>query len=129
MIRKRISSGSTFEDAGAYSRVVVDGDFVFVAGTTGYDYSNMTISPDPAVQTEQTFRNIAEALAKAGASLADVVRVLYIVPNRADWPACQAVVRTHFDAVRPAATMISSALLTDEMKIEIEVTARLSKPQ
>ena len=127
MSRRLISTGSPFEKTAGYSRAVIDGDFAFVAGTTGYDYATMTISPDPAVQTEQTLRNIADALSKAGASLADVVRVLYIVPNRADWAACQPVVRSHFANIRPAATMISAALMTEEMKIEIEVTARLPK--
>jgi enamine deaminase RidA (YjgF/YER057c/UK114 family) len=124
MARKLISSGSRFEGEVGYSRAVVDGDFVFVAGCTGYDYATMTISGDVVAQCEQTFRNIETALTQAGATLADVVRVTYIVPNRADWPACWPVLRKHFGDVRPAATMIVCGLASEDMKIEIEVTAR-----
>ena len=81
-MRRLISSGSEFETQGGYSRAVVDGEWVFVAGTTGFDYAAMTIADDPAEQTRQTFRNIERALAEAGANLADVVRVRYYVPNR-----------------------------------------------
>ena len=88
MPRKLISSGSRFEAEVGYSRAVVDGDFIFMSGCTGYDYATMTISDDIVAQCEQTFRNIDTALKQAGSSLADVVRVLFIVPNRADWPAC-----------------------------------------
>lgn len=107
----------------AYSRAVVDGDWVFVSGTTGYDYSTMKISDDVARQTEQCFKNIAMALAEAGASLANVVRVHYIVPNAADFPACWPAMRAYLGDVRPAATMFSAGLADPRMKIEIEVTA------
>jgi enamine deaminase RidA (YjgF/YER057c/UK114 family) len=124
MPRKLISSGSRFEAEVGYSRAVVDGDFIFMSGCTGYDYATMTISNDIVAQCEQTFRNIDTALKEAGSSLADVVRVLIIVPNRADWPACWPVFRKHFGDVRPASTMIVAGLASEEMKIEIEVTAR-----
>jgi enamine deaminase RidA (YjgF/YER057c/UK114 family) len=126
MPRKLISSGSRFEAEVGYSRAVVDGDFVFMSGCTGYDYATMTISDDIVAQCEQTFRNIEAALAQAGSSLSDVVRVLIIVPNRADWPACWPVFRKHFGDVRPASTMIVAGLADEHMKIEIEVTARRS---
>lgn len=124
MMRRRIDSGSTFEAQAAYSRAVVDGDWIFVSGTTGFDYSTMTIADDLVAQTEQCFRNIEAALAQAGATLADVVRVTYIVPDAASFPHCWPVLRKHFDDVRPAATMLSAGLADPRMKIEIEVTAR-----
>lgn len=120
----RISSGSPFERDMAYSRAVVDGDWIFVSGTTGYDYAAMTISDDVAVQTEQCFKNIAWALEQADASLANVVRVHYILPNAADFPHCWPAMRKYLGDVRPAATMISAGLADPKMKIEIEVTAR-----
>lgn len=123
MPRNRISSGSRFEDEIGYSRAVVDGDFVFVSGTTGYDYATMEIAPDVAAQCEQTLRNIAAALAEAGASLSDIVRVRYIVPDPADWEPCWPVLRRHLSEVRPAATLIHAALQSPAMRIEIEVTA------
>lgn len=119
-----ISSGSPFEKDMAYSRAVVDGDWVFVSGTTGFDYATMTISDDVAEQAEQCFKNIASALEKAGASLANVVRVHYILPNAADFPACWPAMRKYLGEVRPAATMFSAGLADARMKIEIEVTAR-----
>lgn len=121
---ERISSGSPFERDMAYSRAVVDGDWVFVSGTTGFDYDTMTISDDVAVQTEQCFKNIAKALAQAGASLKNVVRVHYILPNAADFPDCWPAMRAYLGDVRPAATMFSAGLADARMKIEIEVTAR-----
>jgi enamine deaminase RidA (YjgF/YER057c/UK114 family) len=121
---KRISSGSMFERDMAYSRAVMDGDWVFVSGTTGFDYATMTISDDVAEQTEQCFKNIAAALDQAGASLANVVRVHYILPNAADFPACWPAMRKWLGDVRPAATMFSAGLADPRMKIEIEVTAR-----
>ncbi len=108
----------------AYSRAVVDGDWVFVSGTTGFDYSTMKISDDVARQAEQCFKNIAMALAEAGASLANVVRVHYILPNAADFPACWPAMRAYLGDVQPAATMFSAGLADPRMKIEIEVTAR-----
>lgn len=121
---QRISSGSPFENDMAYSRAVVDGDWVFVSGTTGFDYKTMTISDDPGVQTEQCFKNIAWALEQAGASLKNIVRVHYILPNAADFPACWPAMRKYLGDVKPAATMFSAGLADPRMKIEIEVTAR-----
>lgn len=123
MQRKLISSGSPFEKQIAYSRAVVQGDWIFVSGTTGFDYSNMSISPLVEVQAKQSLENIAHALRKAGSSLSDVVRVHYILPNGADFEKCWSVLREYFGQVRPAATMISAQLLDPRMLIEIEVTA------
>jgi len=123
-MRRLISSGSPFEAEGGYSRAVVDGEWVFVAGTTGFDYRAMTIADDPAAQTRQALRNIEAALSEAGASLADVVRVKYYVPNAADWPKIVPVVGAAFRAIRPAATALVCDLVDPRMKIEIEVTAR-----
>jgi enamine deaminase RidA (YjgF/YER057c/UK114 family) len=123
--RRLIGSGSTFERDIGYSRAVVDGDWVFVSGTTGFDYSTMTIADDVTAQTEQCLTNIAAALAEAGGTLADVVRVRYILPNGADFPACWPALRRAFGEVRPAATMICAGLADPRMKIEIEATARL----
>ena len=127
MKRRLISSGSSFERDIGYSRAVVDGEWVFVSGTTGFDYTSMTISSDVVEQTEQCFRNIQSALAEAGASLEDVVRVRYILPNAADFQSCWPVLRKFFGAVRPAATMIAAGLADPRMRIEIEVTARISR--
>ena len=124
MTRRLISSGSTFEQEIGYSRAVVDGDWVFVSGTTGFDYAAMTISEDVVEQAEQCLRNIEAALAEAGASLADVVRVRYILPKAEDFPPCWPVLRQYFGESRPAATMISAGLADPRMRIEIEVTAR-----
>jgi len=123
MERQRISSGSTFEEQLGYSRAVIAGDWVFVAGTTGYDYSTMTISDDIVQQTEQCFQNIQSALQQAGATLDDVVRVNYVVPDASQFEACWPVMRKHLGRARPAAMMISAGLLDASMKIEIEVTA------
>jgi enamine deaminase RidA (YjgF/YER057c/UK114 family) len=123
MERKLISQGSTFEEQIGYSRAVVQGPWVFVAGTTGYDYSTMVISENVAEQTEQALRNIDAALIEAGSNAADVVRVNYYVPVASDFEACWPALREYFGEVRPAATMIECGLATPEMKIEIEVTA------
>jgi enamine deaminase RidA (YjgF/YER057c/UK114 family) len=123
MRRQLISSGSTFEAQIGYSRAVAQGPFVFVSGTTGFDYETMTIEDGVAQQAEQCLRNIDRALAQAGASLADVVRVTYVLPNGQDFEACWPVLRKYFGEVRPAAMMISAQLLDPRMKIEIEVTA------
>jgi enamine deaminase RidA (YjgF/YER057c/UK114 family) len=123
-MRRLISSGSSFEREIGYSRAVVDGDWVFVAGTTGFDYRAMTIADDVVAQTEQCLQNIKAALAEAGASLRDVVRVTYILPNAAEFPQCWPVLRKHFGDVRPAATMLSAGLADPRIRIEIEVTAR-----
>lgn len=124
MARQLISSGSTFEAEIGYSRAVVDGEWVFVSGTTGFDYATMTISEDVAEQADMCFRNIAAALAQAGAALADVVRVTYILPHAADFRVCWPVLKKYLGDVRPAATMFSAGLADPRMKIEIEVTAR-----
>jgi enamine deaminase RidA (YjgF/YER057c/UK114 family) len=123
-MRRLISFGSDFEARGGYSRAVVDSEWVFVAGTTGFDYAAMTIAEDPAEQTRQIFRNIERALTEAGAALADIVRVVYYVPNRDDWPAIQPVAAAILGAIRPAATAVFCGLVDPRMKIEIEVTAR-----
>jgi enamine deaminase RidA (YjgF/YER057c/UK114 family) len=123
--RRLISSGSTFEIEVGYSRAVVDGDWVFVSGTTGFDYRSMTISSDVAEQCEQALRNLAAALTEAGASMADIVRVRYYLPRREDFPACWPALRRAFGETRPAATMIEAGLFDPRMKFEIEVTARL----
>jgi enamine deaminase RidA (YjgF/YER057c/UK114 family) len=125
MTRRLISSGSKFEQEVGYSRAVVDGDWIFVSGTTGFDYDTMTISDNLLDQTEQTLKNIQTALRQAGAEMSDVVRVHYIVPKPDRFSDCYPVLRKYFGAVRPAATMISAGLLDPRMQIEIEVTARL----
>ncbi len=122
-MRQLISSGSTFEAEIGYSRAVVVGEWIFVSGTTGFNYATMTIEDDVVAQAEQTIRNIEDALAKAGASLADVVRVHYILPVANDFPKCWPVLRKAFGEIRPAATMIEAGLSDPRMKIEIEVTA------
>ena len=124
MTRRLISSGSTFEQQIGYSRAVVDAEWVFVSGTTGFDYAAMTIVDDVAAQAEQCLRNIDSALREAGASFADIVRVTYVLPRADDFPACWPVLRRWFGEVRPAAMMISAGLADPRMKIEIEVTAR-----
>ena len=125
MTRRLISSGSSFEEEIGYSRAVVDGEWVFVSGTTGFDYQTMTIADGVVEQTEQCLRNIQSALTEAGASLADVVRVTYVLPRAADFPACWPTLRRYFGQIRPASMMISAGLADPRMKIEIEVTARL----
>ena len=126
MPRRLISSGSTFEQQIGYSRAVVDGERVFVSGTTGFDYTSMTISESVVEQTEQCLRNINSALAEAGASLSDVVRVTYVLPNAAEFRECWPILRKYFGDIRPAAMMISAGLADPRMRIEIEVTARRS---
>jgi len=127
MNRRLISSGSSFEREIGYSRAVVDGEWVFVSGTTGFDYQSMRISENLLEQTEQCLRNITSALEQAGASLSDVVRVTYILPETGDFPACWPVLRKYFGDVRPAATMISAGLADPRIRIEIEVTARRNR--
>ncbi len=123
MSRKLISSGSEFESAIGYSRAVVDGNWVMVSGTTGYDYSDMTVSDNVVEQTEQCFKNIESALAEAGAVLADVVRVTYIYPDAQDFPKCWPVLKRYLGDIKPAATMFSAGLANPAMKVEIQVTA------
>jgi enamine deaminase RidA (YjgF/YER057c/UK114 family) len=142
--RQLISSGSAFEAEIGYSRAVVVDDWVMVSGTTGfvllclcrlmskpsltilrrYNYETGEISSDVAAQAEQTMLNIDKALRDAGSSTADVVRVKYILPNRDDFPKTWPVLRKWFGSVKPAATMVQSQLMKEEMLIEIEVTAK-----
>ncbi|MDY0874454.1 RidA family protein [Dongia rigui] len=124
MPRQLISSGSAFEKVAGYSRAVVDGDWIFVSGTTGFDYAKMSISDDVIEQTHQTFRNIEAALKQAGSSLKDVVRARYIIVNPADWEKVAPVFGQYFGEVRPASTAIICGLVDPKMKIEIEVTAK-----
>ena len=124
--RKLISSGSRFEAEIGYSRAVAQGEFVHVAGTTGFDYAAMTISDDVVEQADQCLRNISAALAEAGASLADVVRVRYLLPDPADFEPCWPTFKRWFGDTRPAATMMVVGLSDPRMRIEIEVTAQRS---
>lgn len=126
MTRRLISSGSTFEAEIGYSRAVVDGDWVFVSGCTGFDYQTMTIADGLLEQTEQALRNIESALRQAEANFADIVRVTYVVPDAEEFPQCWPILRKYFGEIRPAAMMISAGLADPRMKIEIEVTARIS---
>ena len=128
MPRQLISSGSTFERDIGYSRAVVDGDWIFVSGTTGFDYATMTIADGVVAQAEQCLKNIEVALMKAQSSLRDVVRVTYMLPDAAEFPACWPVLRRAFGNIRPAATMIAVGLADPRMRIEIEVTARKLPP-
>ena len=123
MQRQWITSGSIYEEQIGYSRAVVAGDWVFVAGTTGFDYATMTIADDVEAQTEQCFQNIASALAQAGCTLGDVVRVNYVLPDGRDFEACWPVLRKYLGIAKPAAMVITAGLLDPRMKIEIEVTA------
>lgn len=127
-MRRLISSGSSFEAEIGYSRAVVDGDWIFVSGTTGFDYRAMTIVDDVAGQCAQALANIEAALNQAGAAMRDIVRVRYTLPNGDDFPACWPVLRAAFGEIRPAATMLVTGLADPRMKIEIEVTARRNPP-
>jgi enamine deaminase RidA (YjgF/YER057c/UK114 family) len=128
MAGKLISSGSKFETDMAYSRAVVEGDWIFVSGTTGFNYATMEISDDVAMQTEQTFLNIKAAMEKAGFGLEHIVRVHYILPNATDFQACWPILKTYLGDVRPAATMFVAGLADPRMKIEIEVTGKKTHP-
>lgn len=123
MTRQLISSGSTFEADIGYSRAVRQDPWVFVSGTTGYDYATMTLADGVEAQAEQCLRNIDAALRQAGATMADVVRVTYMLPDATEFPRCWPVLKRWFGDVRPAATMISVPLMNPDMRIEIEVTA------
>jgi enamine deaminase RidA (YjgF/YER057c/UK114 family) len=125
MAKRLISSGSTFEAVAGYSRAVVDGDYVHVAGTTGFDYARMRIDEDPIAQCRQCFRNIAAALAEAGCTLDDVVRVRYYLADAALFEPLAPVFGEYLGRARPAATAIVCGLVDARMKIEIEVTAKL----
>jgi enamine deaminase RidA (YjgF/YER057c/UK114 family) len=129
MTRRLISSGSTFESEIGYSRAVVDGDWIWVSGTTGFDYASMTISEDVSEQAEQAFKNIAAAMEQAGFTLADVVRVTYIFPDGDDFAPCWPIFRRYLGDVRPASTMIIAGLADPRMEIEIEVTGKRRMPQ
>ncbi|GAA1866216.1 hypothetical protein GCM10009687_37160 [Asanoa iriomotensis] len=122
--RRSITSGSTFEERIGYARAVVDGDRVYVSGTTGYDYATMTIADDVVAQCAQAVRNVEAALAEAGCTLADVVRVRYLLPDRADFEPCWPTLRAAFGAAKPAATMMVCGLAEPAMRFEIEVDAR-----
>ncbi|NJL13007.1 MAG: RidA family protein [Microscillaceae bacterium] len=123
MTRQLISSGSAFEKEMAYSRAVVQGDWIFVAGTTGYNYETMRIAEDIVTQAVQCFENIRLALQKAGAELADVVQVRYYLTRAEDVAACGPIMQQYFGEIRPAASMLIVGLIDPKMKIEIEVTA------
>jgi enamine deaminase RidA (YjgF/YER057c/UK114 family) len=127
MARKLISSGSQFEQQIGYSRAVVEDEWVFVSGTTGFNYANGTICEDVLEQAEQCLKNIQSALQQAGSSLEEVVRVTYILPERDDFAPCWPLLQAHFGKIRPAATMIVAGLADPRMKIEIEVTARKAR--
>lgn len=124
MARRLIGSGSTFEALIGYSRAVVDGEWVFVSGTTGFDYATMSIADGIVEQTEQCLKNVSQALRQAGSCLEDVVRVRYIVPVASEFEQCWPVLRRYFGDIRPAATMLAAGLADARMRIEIEVTAR-----
>ena len=124
MTRKQISSGSKFEAEIGYSRAIVDGDWIWVSGTTGFNYETTTISDNVVEQADQTFRNIQAAMEKAGFSLADVVRATYIFPDARDFEPCWPVFKKYFGEIRPASTMIVAGLADPRMKIEIEVTGK-----
>jgi enamine deaminase RidA (YjgF/YER057c/UK114 family) len=124
-MRRLIDSGSTFERDVGYSRAVVEGEWVFVSGTTGFDYKTMTIRDDIVAQAEQCFVNIGLALAEAGSGFSDIVRVRYIVPGGGEeFERCWPVFKKYLGEIRPAATMFAAGLSDPRMKIEIEVTAR-----
>jgi enamine deaminase RidA (YjgF/YER057c/UK114 family) len=127
-MRQLISSGSSFERVAGFSRAVVDGEWIFVSGTTGYDYSTMTIAPDIEAQTRQAFRNIERALEQAGATFDDVVRVHYYLVNQSDFNKVAPIFGEFLGKARPAATALICGLVEPAMKVEIEVTARRQKP-
>jgi enamine deaminase RidA (YjgF/YER057c/UK114 family) len=121
--RRHISSGSSFEALAGYSRAVVDGDWVHVSGTTGFDYTRMEISPDAVAQAHQCFSNIAAALAQAGATLDDVVRVRYLLADAESFAVLAPIFGQYFSRARPAATAMVVGLIDPRMRLEIEVTA------
>lgn len=124
MTRRLISSGSRFEAEIGYSRAVVEGDWVFVSGTTGYDYTSMQLADGIEAQAEQCLRNIEAALAQAGARMQDIVRVTYIVPEANEFPRLWPILKRWFGDIRPASTMLSAGLIDPAIRVEIEVTAR-----
>ena len=122
-MRRRISSGTIYEELAGYSRAVVDGDWVHVSGTTGIDPADGSIPEDVVAQTHQIFRNIEWALAEAGSSLGDVVRIRVYLDSRDDFPTVAPILGDYMRDVRPANTTVIAALCDPRMKIEIEVTA------
>jgi enamine deaminase RidA (YjgF/YER057c/UK114 family) len=125
MPRRLISTGSPFEKAAGYSRAVIDGDFAFIAGTTGYDYATMTIPPDVTNQSRNCFKTIEAALKEGGFEMADIVRATYYITDIADAEPFLAVCGDIFGEIRPATTLLVVAgLYKPEMKVEIEVTAK-----
>jgi enamine deaminase RidA (YjgF/YER057c/UK114 family) len=125
MSRRMISTGSPFEKSAGYSRAVVDGDFCFVAGTTGYDYTTMTMPSDVTSQSRNCFKTIEAALQEAGFAMADIVRATYYLTDVRDADAHFAVCGELLGEIRPAATLlVVASLLKAEMKVEIEVTAK-----
>ncbi|MAJ58764.1 MAG: hypothetical protein CBC48_01630 [bacterium TMED88] len=129
MSRRWVEDHSEFEKQIGYARAVIDGDFVFVSGTTGYDYVTMTIEPDVLAQAEQCMRNLGEALQAAGSGFDEVVRVRYIFPERSDFEPCWPIFRRYLGRARPAATMIVAGLLNESMRLEVEVTARVKRSE
>ena len=123
MTRRLISTGSPFEKSAGYSRAVIEGDFAFVAGTTGYDYATMTMPDDVEAQTRNCLATIAKALSEAGFAMEDVVRARYYVSDRAFVARVFPILGEAFGTIRPAATMVIAELIEPAMKIEIEVTA------
>ena len=129
MSRRWVEDHSEFEKQIGYARAVIDGDFVFVSGTTGYDYVTMTIEPDVLAQAEQCMRNLGEALQAAGSGFDEVVRWRYIFPERSDFEPCWPIFRRYLGRARPAATMIVAGLLNESMRLEVEVTARVKRSE
>ena len=127
MSKKLISTNSTFETEIGYSRAVVQDNWIFVSGTTGYNYDNMSIDEDIITQTEQCFINIKKTLEKADACLSDIVRITYILPNANDFKKCWPTLKKYLGNIKPAATMFSAGLADENMKIEIQVTALKTK--
>ena len=123
---RHISTGSPFEAQIGYSRAVVSGDLVYVSGTTGYDYTTMTLPEDVVDQCRNALATITQVLEQAGSALDHVLRVTYILPDRADFPACWPLTSAAFATARPAAMMLQAGLMEPAMKIEIEVMARLA---
>ena len=125
MTRRLISTGSPFEKTAGYSRAVVDGDFAFVAGTTGYDYATMTMPSDVMSQSRNCFKTIEAALKEAGFAMADIVRATYYITDVKDADAHLSVCGEILGEIRPAATiLVVTRLLKPEMKVEVEVTAK-----
>lgn len=123
MTRKLISTGSPFEKTAGYSRAVVQGDWCFVSGTTGYDYATMTMPESVEAQVRNCLATISRALEEGGFSLGDVVRAHYYITDKAFVDLVFPILGEAFGEIRPAATMIVCSLNKPEMKIEIEVTA------